>query len=113
MENSDRRSFLRSTACGVATAAALQSVTAMAGQSQKPVTVGLIGCGGRGNHDLQLFRDYPDVKVAWVCDADAERLSATAKRFGIPADHAVTDMRRLLDDKSLDAVIVATPDHWH
>jgi predicted dehydrogenase len=77
------------------------------------LTVGLIGCGGRGLHDLELFKSNPNVEIAYVCDPDAGRLATAAKKFGIPENRAVGDLRRLLDDTSLDAVVVTTPDHWH
>ncbi len=48
-----------------------------------------------------------------MCDPDAKRLGEAAKQAGIDASCAVTDMRRLLDNKSIDAVVIATPDHWH
>ena len=47
----------------------------------------LIGCGGRGNHDLQLFRDNPDVKVAGVCDAYVEK----------PVSHNIREGRLLVE----------------
>lgn len=108
-----RRSFLQVTAGSVAAATAWPSASAGSRSPNDTITVGLIGCGGRGTHDLQLFRDNPNVKVAYVCDADEARLATAAKGFGLSSDQAVGDMRRLLDDDKLDAVIVATPDHWH
>ena len=53
------------------------------------------------------------MKVAYVCDVDKRRLAAGAKKFALDSSHAVDDLRRVLDDKDVDAVIVATPDHWH
>ncbi len=59
------------------------------------------------------FQKLPNVEVGYVCDVDDSRLAVAAKNFGVPAGKAVNDLRRVLDDKSVDAVIVATPDHWH
>ena len=105
-----RREFLHCGAAGVLTAAASG---AFAGKSAERLKVGLVGCGGRGMSDAQLFAANPDAEIAFVCDADQQRLAAAAKQFEIPADRALTDMRHMLDDKSLNIVLVTTPDHWH
>lgn len=110
-----RRSFLEATSGGalLAAAAPADAKTVPSKDDGRRLRVGLIGCGGRGVHDAELFQNCPDAELTCVCDPDSERLTAAAKKFEIPADSAVADMRRMLDDKSLDAVIVATPDHWH
>ena len=77
------------------------------------IVVGLIGCGGRGSHDAELFKNTPNVELAYVADVDSNRRASVAKSLGVPADRAVDDLRRILDQKSVDAVIIATPDHWH
>lgn len=107
----NRRSFLQTASTGIAVAAA-QPVRAALGAADK-LAIGLIGCGGRGKHDARLFRENAGVELRWLCDVDSQRLAETAREFDIPAERCVGDLRRLLDDKSLDAVIIATPDHWH
>ncbi|MCY2966410.1 MAG: Gfo/Idh/MocA family oxidoreductase [Planctomycetota bacterium] len=104
-----RREFLQTVGAGVA-------VGALAADSQAadpPLRVALVGCGGRGTHDASLFVANPGVELAWVCDVDANRLSAVASKFKIPEARSTGDLRRVLDDKSVDIVLVATPDHWH
>jgi predicted dehydrogenase len=74
------------------------------------INVGLIGCGGRGSALWQLFLEQPDVNPVAVCDVYKpflERASGNGQVVG------VKDFRALLDRKDIDAVIVATPDHWH
>ncbi len=109
----NRREFLELTSTGLLTATAWnQAVAAPKGPNDKLV-VGLIGCGGRGVHDAGLFRKLSNVEVAYVSDVDERRRASAAKSFDIKPEKSVADLRRVLDDKSVDAVIVATPDHWH
>lgn len=111
--STNRRSFLKVASTGVLAATVMKSGAATAHAPSDRLRVGLIGCGGRGMHDAQLFKGNSNVEIAYVCDCDASRLAAAAKSLSVPAKGVVTDMRRMLDDKSLDAVLVTTPDHWH
>jgi predicted dehydrogenase len=76
------------------------------------IRVGLIGCGGRGRSNLKMFQKDPSCRIAAICDVDQERLGETLRTL---ASGVATyqDYRRLLDRQDIDAVIVATPDHWH
>jgi predicted dehydrogenase len=112
-ENKTRREFLKISSAGVLATAAVQSSTRAASDANSQIVVGLIGCGGRGSHDAELFKNTPNVELAYVADVDATRRASVAKSLGVASDRALDDMRRLLDQKSVDAVIVATPDHWH
>ncbi len=114
MTTANRREFLKQSAATVVAAAALsQQVSSAANAANGKLRVALIGCGGRGTHDANLFKNTPNVELAYVCDVDVARREAVAKSLGVPAAQALSDMRRMLDDKTVDAVIVATPDHWH
>ena len=112
-----RRSFLRHSTAFAATAASLHLTSGVRAQSpNSKITVGLIGPGGMGTGHLRQLVKTEDVNFAYVCDVDQTRLAAAVKNVeaaGRPAPKAVGDLRRILDDKSVDAVFVATPDHWH
>ena len=111
MANRSRRTFLKRAAIGAAAVGVAPAVGA-AGANEK-IVVGLIGCGGRGVSDARDILKVPNVELTYVCDPIATRLAKAARQFDIPSTHIVSDMRTVLDDTSVDAVIVATPDHWH
>lgn len=102
-----RREFVQITAA--AGAATLLSGARVRGANDR-VNLGLIGCGGRGQQDWQRFLKQPDVNPVAACDVYAPFLKRTTDGTSIVP---VKDFRRLLDRKDVDAVIVATPDHWH
>lgn len=75
------------------------------------IRLGSISCGGRANELLRGFSSLNEVDVVALCDPDSERLNKTAKKYSVTK--TFTDPRRLIDEKELDAVIVATCNHWH
>ncbi len=114
MAATNRRVFLQTSA--VSGAALALGAQARAASASEKVTVGLIGCGGRGAYLAGKFAGEKNVEIAAVCDVDSNRLSQRSSDLGKQtgkSPHTVDDMRRVLDDKNIDAVIVATPDHWH
>lgn len=111
---STRREFLQHTTAGVATVAALSSTVAAAPSDK--LTVAVIGPGGMGSNHLKNLSGYGDVEIAYVCDVDTNRAALAAKlveNVKGTAPKIVGDMRKVLDDKTVDAVFIATPDHWH
>lgn len=112
MHSTGRRTFLQTT--GLA-AAALTLPTSLQAAERKLV-LGVIGPGGMGSNHLRKLVARKDVEVAYVCDPDQNRLASAAKEVESKttrAAKAVKDMRQVLDDKNVDAVFIATPDHWH
>jgi predicted dehydrogenase len=75
------------------------------------IGVGLIGCGGMGRGNLTNCANQPDTQVVGVCDVWQPRLEAAARPYG--GAKMYRDYRELLGDEGLDAVIIATPPHWH
>lgn len=76
------------------------------------IVVGFIGLGGRGMSHLKAFKAFPDVVVGAVCDAYDKRLQEGLNQAGDGAK-GYSDFRKLLEQKDIDAVVVATPPHWH
>ncbi|MBI4893608.1 MAG: Gfo/Idh/MocA family oxidoreductase [Acidobacteria bacterium] len=96
-----RRAFL-------ATAA---SYSRILGANDK-VSLGFIGCGLIGLRHIADFKTFPDVRMAAVCDIYQARIDYAKQQSG--ADPATySDFRKLLENKSIDAVVISTPDHWH
>ena len=113
MSKNTRRQFLGHTST-LAVASTLVS-TSLANQnsSADQINVGLIGCGGRGVYLADLFTKEKNVRLIWATDPDKKRLLRVAQGFNNQVPKIADDLRQILDDPSLDAVIVATPDHWH
>lgn len=121
-----RRNFLKNAGVTVAAAAAATSVAspraraddaaAQAVSANERFTIGVIGPGGQGMNVMSSMLALGDVRVAWVCDTDRRRLDDAARAVEEASEKAPktdTDLRRVLDDKDVDAVVIATPDHWH
>ncbi len=114
---SSRRSFLRKASAAVGFTA-LGGVHLLHGQSNpaRKLVVGIMGCNNRGMDHIASFLSVPDIEIAYICDVDSKvvekGLAAVAKRQArVP--EGVADIRRVLDDKEVDAITVAAPDHWH
>jgi len=97
---------------GVAATAVIASPVFSKDKSDS-ISVGLIGCGGRGPDVANRMAYVPGVAITHVCDPHQTRLAAAARQFSIQEGKVVSDLRRVFDDQSVDAVLVATPDHWH
>ena len=104
-----RRQVLRTAASGAIVATA-SSYSRILGANNR-VRLGLIGCGGRGRFVMETFVKTDQVEVPAVCDVWTER-SAMATKVAVNA-RQYTDHRKVLDQKDIDAVLIATPDHWH
>jgi predicted dehydrogenase len=108
---SRRRFFGRTLGMGAAGVAALEVIPERALASpgaNERIGVGYIGLGARGRHILTHLTK--DAQIVAVCDVDARKVEEVAKgqdyaRYG--------DYRKLLDSKTVDAVVITTPDHWH
>ena len=100
----DRRSFL------------LASGVAFGAPPSDHVVLGVIGSGGRGTFVMGVFQKNSGVRVAAICDVyepNLERALSEAKKAGGEAPKAYRNYKDLLDDKDINAVLIATPEHWH
>ncbi|MDB5351715.1 MAG: oxidoreductase domain protein [Planctomycetota bacterium] len=115
-DSMDRRHFLGAAATGLTATLSPRIVHAGSHRANDTIVVAVMGTGGRGMDHTREFSALPGVEVAYVCDVDANRVGKAAdvlKSAGKGAPKAVGDFRRILDDKSVDAIVVATCNHWH
>jgi predicted dehydrogenase len=120
MITSDRRNFIKKTA-GFAAGTAIVTSFPLACQSRRKspneiINIALIGVRGRGWSALMSHLKVPNVECIALCDVDSNVMNERAAEFeklnGKKPD-LYSDFRKLLERKDLDAVIIATPDHWH
>lgn len=107
-DTTSRRGFMKS-------AAALTSLSIMPGAvlgANDRISLGFVGVGGMGLAHLIQYAKMQDVHIAAICDVDAaKREQAKAASGGSPK--LVSDFRKLLEMKDVDAIVCATPEHWH
>lgn len=117
----NRRQFLNSTAKNAAGVAAgvvgLAGASAVAKDSpNERVNVAGIGIRGQGKYLTTSMASLPNVNLAAICDIDENLLPRAGKSIQDAQGKAPrfeTDFRKIINDKSIDAVVIATPDHWH
>src|SRR5438552_13028250 len=116
-----RRDFLKTGARAGAGLAALEGITFITrpervfGANDR-VRVAVYGVRGRGWDHVEQYHKLPNVEVAGLCDVDenvsAKRV-ADCEKNGWDKPSTCFDPRKLMDDKSIDAISIATPNHWH
>jgi predicted dehydrogenase len=117
-----RRQFLEESmlAAAAAAMAGLSPFPLRAQETSKSandvIRLAVIGLRNRGQDHITEFLKCPGVEIAYVCDPDSEILEKSKQRVAEMqgrAPEAVLDLRRVLDDKTVDTVSIATPNHWH
>jgi predicted dehydrogenase len=108
MTHPTRRDFTKAGALGLATALSARRAY---GAGER-VRLGFVGVGNRGDQLLDAFLAHKDCAVVALCDLWQPYLDFAAKKAG-GSPKTYRDYRKLLDDRDVDAVVIATPDHWH
>jgi len=115
-EQLNRRDFLTQAAAGsVALQLGVNSWAAGAAPAEK-IVVGVMGLGGRGTRLAQEFEGQAGSEVAYVCDPDQRRAAQAAEaveQINGRKPQVIEDFRRILDDRAVDVLVIAAPDHWH
>ena len=113
MKNLPRRDFLRRATAGAALA--FPALRLGAAGSNQDIRLAVIGLGGKGRGHTRMLLKFPGARLTALCDVDPQRLAeqvAAAKEAGVTVAGA-TDPRRILERADVDAVVIATPNHWH
>ncbi len=118
-----RRNFIRNTAAAIGGLGLMEllpletlaSIRKKVAPSDR-INVGLIGVKNQGFNNIRAFLKINEVNLKAICDVDDEQLvkrKADLSKAGVQNLTTYKDYRKMLEDKELDAVVVATPDHWH
>jgi predicted dehydrogenase len=115
MAKIDRRDFIRHSVLA-AGAAGAAGISINAKGANERVVIGFMGCGGRGNFLMGEFAKRDDVDIRYLADPDSRlhgSRAQTVEKVNGQTPQCVQDFRKVLDDKEVDAIVNATPDHWH
>jgi predicted dehydrogenase len=112
----DRRDFIKTAGKAVTVGAATLALGGRVLGANDRVRVAICGLRGRGHDHLRGFTHVPGTEIAAFCDIDdsvlAQRLGDMQK-LGLAKPKTYVDIRKLLEDKDIDAISIATPNHWH
>ena len=114
----DRRDFLKTTGKAVTVGAATLALGGRVLGANDRVRVAVVGTRGRGHDHIRGFHNLANdnVEIAALCDVDENVLNqrlADVEKLGAPKPKGYWDVRKLLEDKDIDAISIATPNHWH
>jgi predicted dehydrogenase len=114
MSSIARRDFIRTASAGIGGAPFLRSTAWGTTSPNETIGHAVIGTGGQGGGHCRRFAAANGCRLVAVCDVDPQRLDEKVR--GLPGEGQIkkyADFRKLLEDKSVDTVSIATPDHWH
>ena len=86
------------------------------GSPNGDIRIAVVGFNGKGVSHIEAFQGIPGVRVVALCDVDGEVMARNVKNYFTDRGEKVAtyvDYRKLLEDSSIDAVAIATPNHWH
>jgi len=112
----DRRDFLKTTGKAMTIGAATLALGGRVLGANDRVRLAICGVRGRGHDHLRGFAKVPKTEIAAFCDVDESVLNqrlGDMQKLGLPKPKTYVDIRKLLEDKDIDAISIATPNHWH
>lgn len=111
-----RRDFIKNTAFAGAGILAVPNFQIFKGSPNEKVVIGSMGSNSRGFFLAKMYAQLPNVEVGYVCDVDSkvvEKTSAEIEKMTGKRPKGFTDVRKMLEEKDMDAMVIAAPDHWH
>ena len=114
----NRRNFIKNsglTIAGIGLSGLTMPTVFAQGSPNNRVVVAVMGVNGRGDFMARLFAKMPDCEVAYICDVDERAMNKTVDRVAAAQTRkpkAEKDFRKALEDKGVDALFIAAPDHW-
>jgi predicted dehydrogenase len=114
MSKLTRREFIKSSLAAGAAMAMVAPFSRVLG-ANNDIRIAVVGIRSKGRGHINDFRAIPGVRVVALCDADRSILDCEVQKFKDRNEKvdAYVDYRKLLDDKNIDAIVIATPNHWH
>ncbi len=115
MSKLSRRDFMKSS-MAVGAGLAMAGTASRVLGANDDLRIAVVGVGGQGGGHMKIFSKIPGVRLVAICDADrdhVEKRAADFEKSGGAKLKTYTDVRELLEDKSIDAITSATPNHWH
>lgn len=107
-----RRGFQKAAATTFVLGASSAASSARAAGSNDRVGLGFIGVANRGSQLMKAFAENSDCQAVALCDVDSQALASAVKLAGNGV-YQTDDFRKLIERKDVDAVVIASPDHWH
>ncbi len=112
-----RRQFLKNSTALITTTAIFPAIRLNAAESPSDTIVVAVMGLGRGCDHIRALINIPNVRIAYICDVDSRRFPGAEKIIASKPDikqpEKVKDVRKVLEDKSVDALFIAAPNHWH
>jgi hypothetical protein len=112
----NRRYFIRQSALAGAGVLLTAPAFSWKGSFNEKVVVGVVGTNSRGHYLARMFAQLPSVEVGYICDVDANVMSKTiaeVEKLTGKRPKGEKDVRKLVEQKDVDAIVIAAPDHWH
>ncbi len=112
----NRRDFMQQTALAGAGLLASPNLFAFTGSPNEKLIIGAVGTNSRGFFLAKMFAQIPNVEIGYVCDVDSnvvDKTVAEIEKMTGKKPKGFKDVRKLLEEKDLDAIFIAAPDHWH